>query len=310
MSMAPFENRARLAIAVVGLGKLGLACARTVLAAEDLSLAGIVRRQASVAMPLPSELREMKVVTEATELGQLDAALVCVPTNEVLPVVRRLLEHRIAIVECATLHGEAFAGHRREIDRLAFRHRSRAIVGAGWDPGAVSLLRAFFALLAPHGHTKAKFSPGMRVHHTLAARNVRGVRDALCVDVHSSEGGGQRYVYVEMEPGTRLEEAAAVIRADPLFAGQEIIVLPIEDASVLEEQGHGVILERYGTSGTVAHQRFLLEARLDAIAVSAEVMVAAARAVRSCPHGAHSLFDVPLGSLAGTRPTSGVGDWA
>jgi diaminopimelate dehydrogenase len=243
------------------------------------------------------------------DLGPLAAALVCVPAQEVPGTVRRLLEHRIPVVECAEFHGERFLSHLGEIDHLARRFRGRAVVGAGWDPGIVSVFRGLFALLAPGGHSTTRFSPGRAVHHTLAVRNVRGVRSAVCLDVRAAEGKEQRYVYVELEPGASLEGAAAVLRADPLFAGEEIIVLPVDDVKALEDENRGIVIERYGTAAAASHQRFLLEARFDAIALSAEVMVAAARVVPAQRQGACSLFELPLGLLWAPRAKNAASWW-
>jgi diaminopimelate dehydrogenase len=282
-------------LAVVGLGRLGAACARTILAAEDLHLGGIVRRLASVGEPLPHDLHNTRVVSEALELGPLTAALVCVPTHEAVGTAQRLLAHRIPVVECATLHGEEFFRHLGEIDHLARRYHTCSIVGAGWDPGILSVFRGLFELLAPGGHSTARTSPGRAVHHTLVARGVRGVRDAVSLDVRNSSGKEQHYIYVQLEPSADMEEVSAALRADPLFAGEEVIVLPVDDIRALEDRDRGVVIERYGNADGGAHRRFLLEARLDPIGLAAEVMTAAARALPTQNPGAYTLFDLPLG---------------
>ena len=47
--------------------------------------------------------------------------------------------------------------------------------------------------------------------------------------------------------------ASAALRADPLFLDSETVVVPVESVAALEEEGHGVVLERWGEAGGVAH---------------------------------------------------------
>jgi len=229
----------------------------------------------------------------------VEAALICVPTEHVTAVARDLLQQGTPIVECATLHGEAFREHRYEIDRIASNHDVPAIVGAGWDPGALSLFRAFFALLIPKGHTETSWHTGKSLHHTTAARTVVGVTEALVTELRSTEGRAQRYVYVELEKGADPAQVQDAIRSDPLFLGEETLVFPVESIRALEEEGRGVPLERRGTMASADHHMMLLEARYNESVLSAAVMTAAARAIHGRRRGAFSLFDLPIGYLWG-----------
>ena len=95
-----------------------------------------------------------------------------------------------------------------------------------------------------------------------------------------------------------MPRVAQAIQADPLFLDQETIVLPVDSVAALEDEGHGVVLDRWGKSGGKAHQRFLLEGRFDFPAVTAQIMVAAARALPGLSPGAHSLADLPPAALS------------
>jgi hypothetical protein len=62
---AALVRRRRLAI--IGLGKLGIACGKAIAATEDLAIAGIiVRRPASLNQPLPPPLQGARVATDAS----------------------------------------------------------------------------------------------------------------------------------------------------------------------------------------------------------------------------------------------------
>lgn len=297
----------RLRLAIIGFGKLGKACIQAIETDDQVELTGIVRRYP--AQSLPPAFKDIPCVAHISELAQVDAALICVPSEYVAGAAHDLLQHGIPIVECASLHGDAFEDHFHEIDRIASRHKVAAVVGAGWDPGALSLFRSLFALLTPNGHTEITHRPGVNLHHTTAARAISGVREALSTELRGSNGKIQRYIYVELEEGAEVEQVGQAIRSDPLYFNEETQVITVDSVATLEEEGHGVLLERRGTAGSTAHQLLLLESRCSETALAAEVMIAAARSLQTRAKRAHSLFELPLGSLWGALHEGTRKEW-
>jgi diaminopimelate dehydrogenase len=285
----------RIRFAVIGLGKLGRKCAEAILADESLTLAGIVRRPQS----LPGSLPKIPAVAHISELKEIDVALVCVPPDAVRSVVADIIQRRIPVVECARLHGDAFLKHKAEIHKVALHHKLPAIVGAGCDPGALSLFRSFFALLAPRGHTETTLHTGSSLHHTLAASGVKGVRKALATERQASDKTMQRYVYVELEPSADAGSVEKTIANDPLFLGEQTLVFPVASVAALEEADRGLLMERHAAPEEGSHASFLLEARFDETRLAARMMLAAARALPMLQPGAFSLFDLPPGALWG-----------
>lgn len=299
-----------LRVAIVGFGRLGRACASAMSVDDQLVLAGIVRRAESIAADsLPSPFAAIPAVAHISEIKNVDAALVCVPLEQVQGAVHDLLQHGIPIVECAKFEGEALLDHKHAIAHMASRFEIPAIIGAGWNPGAMSLFRHLFALLTPKGHTEISYRPGSSLHHTTVARALGGVKDALCTEVRSAGGQRQRYVYVELKKGAKFEDVEAAVRSDPLFLGEETLIFPVESIATLEDEGHGVLMERHGSAGTVAHQHLLLEARFSEPALCAQCMLAAVRALPSCRAGGYSLFDLPPGALWGRLRAQAERDW-
>lgn len=294
----------RRRVAVIGLGRLGRRCAEALRGEPDLVLAGIVRRQ-----PAPAAGLDAPVVAHVSELGQIDAALLCVPPNVTLASAREILQRRTPVVECARLHGEAFLAHRAEMQRMAHLYKTRAVVGAGCDPGILSLFRSQFALLIPHGHTHSSLHTGASLHHSLAAEGVEGVRKALATELKSQDGALQRYVYVELEPGTDPAAVEQAIRQDPLYLDEETLVFPVDSIAPLEEANRGLLLERHTAAGDPGHAALLLEARFDETALADRVMLAAARALPSLPTGAHSLLDLPPAALWGEQGAGAEREW-
>jgi diaminopimelate dehydrogenase len=221
----------------------------------------------------------------------------------------QILQHGIPIVDCVTLHGEALHAHKNEIRKVAFHHRAPAIVGAGWDPGALSVFRSWFALLTPGGAMETRHHTGISLRHTTMARSVMGVKDALCAEVRATDGKLQRYVYVELEEGADADKISQAIRADPLFLREDTQVFPVESLAELEQEGRGVVLDRRGPPGRFGHQHLLLEARFDETVLTAQVMLAAARALPQLEPGAYALTEIPLSGMWGEKAEKAYRDW-
>lgn len=276
-----------LRVAVIGLGRLGQTCAEALLDADKLALAGIVRRPASLG-PLSGRLQRFPVAAHVRDLAETDAALLCVPTEFVLPVARELLQAKIPIVECARLEGQALEAHHVALNDAANLHRVAAVVGAGWDPGVLPLLRSAFEILIPHGQTDFTRHPGLRLHHTAAAEHIRGVEAALAGEYRGEGGALQRYVYLELAGDADPAQVEAAIRADPLFAGVATQVFAVDHLSELEaNDSQGLVMERRGSAERGAHQSLLLEARFDPTAFAARIMLDALRRLPALHHGAH-----------------------
>jgi diaminopimelate dehydrogenase len=291
----------RTRLAIVGFGRVGDACAALIHEADDVALAGIVRRPESTGRPLPDRFRSIPVVSRIEQIQDVHAALICVPTAVASEAAHAALQRRIATIDCATLHGQALDAHRDTVHRAALRHGVPAVVAAGADPGALSLFRALFALLVPGGATRLKYRTAVHLHHTEMTDRIPGIKGALSTELRIPEGTVQRYVYVELLPGTDPERVAQALRADPLFLGAETFVFPVDDLGSLEDEGRGVVLERRAGPGRLGHQQFLLEARFDEDILTARMMLLAARALPVLEPGAYSLLDVPLNALWGDQ---------
>jgi diaminopimelate dehydrogenase len=289
---SPRRKKEKQRLAVIGFGRLGRASARVIMADKKLELAGIIRRADQLGEKLLPPFAEVSALSHISELRDVDAAVICVPTLQVFEVARDLLQHRIPFVECATLHEEAFQRHKKELDRLAIHHETSAIVGAGWDPGALSLFRGLFSILIPKGLTETSHHPVAGLHHSTVARTIAGVKKALSTELPAARGRRQRYLYVELEEGAVFEEVEKAIVGDPLFLDEETIVFPVDSIAELEEEGRGILVERH-ENPACGHQVFLLEARFSETVLAARMMIAAARALPIRHHGAYSLYDLP-----------------
>ena len=278
-------------VAVIGLGRLGRACAEALLDDSELTLAGVVCRPGSFSgepPALPGRLQTFASVSHIRDLEGVRAALVCVPTDAVLGVARELLQARMPVVECASFEGHALQAHHAALHEAADNHRVAAVVGAGWDPGVLPLLRSTFEMLVPRGQTTFHRHPGLKLHHTAVLEGMRGVKGVLAALYPGDNGSLQHYFYVELAPGVELAQVQATIAADPLLAGEAVQVFQVASVADLEsENGLGVVLERRGGGQHGPHQSLMLEARMDVVAFSARVMLDAVRRVGALGRGAY-----------------------
>ncbi|HEY8450160.1 MAG TPA: diaminopimelate dehydrogenase, partial [Bacillota bacterium] len=271
-------------VAVVGYGHVGRCAVEAVLEAPDLELAGIVRRTPRPASGLETEVA---VVAEIGDLGRVDVALLCVPTREVPRFAAEMLERGVSTVDSYDIHG-ALVDLRRELDGIAKKRRRVAVVAAGWDPGTDSVVRALLEFMAPRGITYTNFGPGMSMGHTVAVKAIAGVRDALSLTLPAGQGAHRRIVYVEPEPGADFDRIRAAILEDPYFKYDDTRVEQVERVADLMDMGHGVRIERRGVSGRTHNQRMAFEMSIQNPALTAQIMVAAARAALRQPPGAYT----------------------
>lgn len=278
----------RLQVAVVGLGRLGRACALALLDSGELELAGMVVRRPPPHEALPGRLQRFPVVTHVRDLPPVDAALLCVPTDVVAPVARELLQARIPVVECASLEGQALQEHYARFDDMTHAYKATAIVGAGWDPGVLPAFRRAFEVLIPRGRDTLDRHPGVSLHRSAAVDHLPGIKGALVGEYRGEGGALQRYVYVELHKGADFERVRNAIASDPLFAGETTQVFSVDKLEEVEgEAGQGVVLERLAVASAGIHASLMLEARFDPTAFAARVMLDAARQLPTLKHGAH-----------------------
>ncbi|MBO8142222.1 MAG: diaminopimelate dehydrogenase [Firmicutes bacterium] len=276
--------------AVIGYGNVGRYAVDAVLEAPDLELAGIVRRNPQDRDGIDPGI---KVAGRVLELGQVDVALLCVPTRQVPEVAERYLSAGISTVDSYDIHGQ-LVDVRRQLDEVARAHGAVAIISAGWDPGTDSMIRAMLEFMAPRGITYTNFGPGMSMGHSVAVRAMPGVQDALSLTVPAGQGAHRRLVYVELEPGADFEQVKQRILEDPYFKYDDTRVIQVPSVRDLLDMGHGVLMERKGVSGRTHNQLFTFEMRINNPALTAQVMVAAARAALRQRPGAYTMLEVPI----------------
>lgn len=280
----------KIRAAIVGYGNIGHFVFDAILEAPDMELAGVVRRSAT---DIPPELSGYKVVTDIARLGQVDVAILCTPTREVQKHATRYLAMGINTVDSFDIHS-LIPALRADLGKIAREHGSVAIISAGWDPGSDSIVRTLMEAAAPKGVTYTNFGPGMSMGHSVCVRSKAGVKDALSMTIPLGTGIHRRMVYVELEPGASLDRVTADIKADPYFASDETHVIEVQSVDAVKDMGHGVHMTRKGVSGRTHSQRFEFSMAINNPALTAQILVASARAAMRQQPGCYTVIEIPV----------------
>ena len=289
----------KIRAAVVGYGNIGQYTIQALEASKDFEIACVVRRNGSENRP--PELAEYPVVRNIRELEQVDVAILTLPTRSCPEYAKDILPLGINTVDSFDIHN-GILDYRTELMPICKANGRVAVISAGWDPGSDSVVRVLLEGLAPKGLSYTNFGPGMSMGHSVCARDKKGVKNALSVTIPLGESIHRRMVYVELEEGASLEAVAAEIKADPYFAHDETHVFAVPSVDDVRDMGHGVHLIRKGVSGKTANQRFEFNMSINNPALTAQVLVNAARASMRLQPGCYTLPEIPvIDLLPGSR---------
>lgn len=277
-------------IAIVGYGNIGRYTIDAVLASPDFEIAGIVRRDPSDRADIPVGI---PVVGSVKELENVDVAILATPTRSVEQYAREILEMGINTVDSFDIHTQIPA-LRKRLEEAAKAGNAVSVLSAGWDPGSDSVVRALLEAIAPEGITYTNFGPGMSMGHTVAVKSKEGVKNALSMTIPLGTGIHRRMVYVELLPGYELADVAKKIKEDPYFASDETHVMAVESVDAIKDVGHGVNMVRKGVSGKTHNQRFEFDMTINNPALTAQILVACARATFRLNPGCYTMIEIPV----------------
>ncbi len=280
----------KIRAAIVGYGNIGRYVLEALEAAPDFEVAGVVRRNPD---DVPRELKAYTVTDSIKNLRGVDVAVLATPTRRVEAFAKEILSMGINTVDSFDIHG-GIVDLRRELDAVAKAHGAVSVISAGWDPGSDSVVRALLEAMVPKGITYTNFGPGMSMGHTVAVKAIDGVKAALSMTIPLGTGVHRRMVYIEVKDGYDFKQVAAAIKADDYFAHDETHVMQVECVDNLLDMGHGVNLVRKGVSGKTQNQLIEFDMKINNPALTAQILVAVARASFKQQPGAYTMIELPV----------------
>ena len=276
----------KIRTAIVGYGNIGRHVLEALEASPDFEIAGI-------ASDIPVELETYPVVENISALENVDVAILAVPSRSVEPLALEALAAGVYTVDCFDIHNQ-IVDLRRTLDQVAKANNAVAVTAAGWDPGSDSVVRTLLEAMTPKGITYTNFGPGMSMGHSVAAKAIKGVKAALSMTIPLGTGIHRRMVYVEIEEGHAYEDVAAAILQDDYFSHDETHVIQVESVDALMDMGHGVEMIRKGVSGKTQNQLLTFEMKVNNPALTAQILVGAARAAMKQQPGAYTMIEIPV----------------
>lgn len=282
----------KIRAAIVGFGNIGKFTLEALEASDDFEVAGIVRRSVKSA----KTLNDIPVVSDIKDLKDVDVAILCAPSREVEKYATEILPLGINTVDSFDIHTE-IPGMRKRLDAIAKKADKVSVISAGWDPGTDSIVRVLMQGMAPKGITETNFGPGMSMGHSVAVKAIEGVKDALSVTIPKGQSLHRRMVYVEVLPGFSFEEIEKKVKEDPYFVHDETYVYKVDSVDELKDMGHGVNMKRKGVSGKTQNQLLEFNMRINNPALTAQILVGAARASMRLAPGCYTMIEIPVVDL-------------
>lgn len=284
----------KISVAIVGWGNVGRGCKRAIEECSDLILAGVVRRPTTVSQD-EIELQNTRVVSDITKLKDVDVALLCIPSREVLEKIKYYQGLGYSTVDSFDEH-EKIVSVRKECDITAKAKKVVSITGAGWDPGTDSAVRVIMRLVSITGHTTTTFggaTGGRSMGHTALVKTIAGVKNAVVLTMANGRGKHKRKVYVELMPEADFNKIEQTIKNDSYFSVDPVEVEMVKSIDKYNTLHHAGSVER---TGMQANQRY------DVAGINPEftanIMVSCARACVAAKtkgeYGTYTFIERPL----------------
>ena len=87
---------------------------------------------------------------------------------------------------------------------------------------------------------------------------------------------------------------AKAVKTAPYFASDETHVIEVKSVDEVKDMGHGVNMTRKGVSGRTQNQRFEFSMSINNPALTAQILVGAARAAMRLQPGAYTMIEIPV----------------
>lgn len=274
---------------IVGFGNIGESVLEALQKSPDFSIVGIVVTSSHL---LNIEI-DFPVADDINKFEDIQVAILCTPSRMIPLLAESILSKGINTVDAYDMHSGIYE-LRDKLDKVAKQNNTASITAAGWDPGTDSAVRALMEIMAPKGITYTDFGPGMSMGHSVAAKAIKGVKNALSMTIPLGTGLHRRVVYVELNDDADFIGVSKLIKEDDYFAHDEIHVIQVSDIKALEDKGHGVNISRKGVSGIAHNQNMKFAMSINNPALTGQILVACARAVVKQAPGCYTMIEIPL----------------
>lgn len=279
---------------IVGLGNVGRGVINAIKKSSDFELLAVVRREPD---KQNTEFREIKDISELKE--KPDVAILCVPSLESIKTVQFYLENGINVVDSFDVHKDILPSVI-SLDINAKNNKKVALISGGWDPGTDSMIRAIFKIIEPDAEIFTNFGSGMSMGHSVVARSIKGVADAISITLPLGKGSHGRKVYAKLDGSLSEADVYNLMKQHKYFSADPLELIITDDVDQFRDTGHGALIE-----AEEGETKLEFKMRVNNPFATGQILLACARAacrINEEYSGAYTVIDVPLSFfLEGTR---------
>lgn len=292
----------KIKIAVVGTGNVGQAAISGIKQSEDMEICGVISRTPEQI----KNIKDIKIVGDISELGspsEIDVVILATPSHIIPELSMGYLSKGYTIVDSFDDHPKIPALTEKN-NAFAKDKKAVSIVGAGWDPGADSIIRNILTALAPHAAPKTTFGPGRSMGHTTDIKSMPGVVDAVSITLpggyrkgedHIVYGTLDREAYVVAAPDADKAKLEKMILEHPHFKNDGSKVIFVDNIAEYNTVEHGGIVSVEDESSKTVS---VFKIHGNNPRMTADILIGTARAAsrlkEKAQYGCYTLVEIPL----------------
>ena len=164
--------------AVLGYGRVGRGAVLALRDAEDVELVGIYTSRPPQSVNAPDGVSVFDVCDLLRERQPIDVLILAHGSQSAIRDETPRYARLYSCVDGFDVHAELSA-HVRRVHEIGLRSDTLSVVGAGWDPGYLSVVRALARSALPRGTCNTFWGRGVSAGHSEAIRAIAGVRYAI-----------------------------------------------------------------------------------------------------------------------------------
>ncbi len=306
-------------IGIYGYGNLGRGVELAIQQNPDLTAVGVFTRRAVETVKTLTGIPVFPATEAVNMKDKIDVMILCGGSATDLPKHTPDLAQYFNVVDSFDTHAK-IPQHLKNVQAVAEKAKTTALISAGWDPGMFSLARLYSGSILSDGADYTFWGKGVSQGHSDAIRRIDGVLDArqFTIPVQSAlqvvrEGNmptlathekHERECFVVVKEGADKARIEQEIKTMPnYFADYHTIVHFISQEELNEKYSglpHGGVVVRSGVTGIEKQNKHIIEysLKLDSNPeFTASVLVACARAVfrmnEQGMYGCKTMLDVP-----------------
>ena len=310
-------------VAIYGYGNLGKGVEIALLNSKDMEITGVfTRRDPSLVKTISAPTYKADDILKFK--NDIDVLIICGGSATDLPKMTPTLAKNFNVIDSFDTHAK-IPTHFENVNEVALKNKTTALISAGWDPGMFSIARVYAQAILPNGNDYTFWGRGVSQGHSDAIRRIEGVVDArqYTVPVESSLNAVRnaenptlsvrqkhtRECYVVVEEGAdknRIKQE--IVNMPNYFADYDTTVNFISLEELKEKHNgipHGGSVIRTGVTGVNNENNHVIEysLKLDSNPeFTASVLVAYARAIYKLnlkgDYGCKTVFDISPADLS------------